>query len=67
MRSTASYRQVGDGATGCPPDEGVLEIVGFRAMSAPNGWGTYEQVVPFLAALAADCLIHPEALVEVSL
>ena len=39
----------------------------FRAMNPPNGWGTYEGAVAFLARLIIDCAKHPEAKVEVSL
>lgn len=39
----------------------------YRPMGAPNGWGTYDQVLPFLGRLILDCLKHPEAIVRVSL
>lgn len=38
----------------------------FKAMDAPNGWGTYEQFVPWLEQLAEACRRHPDAEVECS-
>lgn len=45
----------------------VREPDEFRPMGAPNGWGTYDQVLPFLARLILDCIKHPDAIVSVSL
>lgn len=39
----------------------------FRRMDPPNGWGSYEGAVAFLARLAVDCIRHPDAIVQVSL
>lgn len=38
----------------------------FRRLSAPNGWGTYEQFVPWLERYIAACREYPEAMVRVS-
>lgn len=38
----------------------------FKLLSAPNGWGTYEQFIPWLEKLLAACEEHPEALVRAS-
>lgn len=38
----------------------------FRAMDSPNGWGTYEHLMPRLRVLAEWFERHPKATVEVS-
>jgi hypothetical protein len=38
----------------------------FRPMSAANGWGTYEQFVPWVEKVLAACEANPDALVRVS-
>lgn len=38
----------------------------FRKFDDPNGWGTYEQFVPFVEEYLAACREHPDALIEVS-
>jgi hypothetical protein len=36
-----------------------------KSFNAKNGWGTYEQFVPWLIELLDACELHPRALVEV--
>lgn len=36
----------------------------YRAMNPPNGYGDYEGCLEFLRELLADCLEHPDAIVE---
>jgi len=38
----------------------------FVAFNAPNGWGTYEHLVPFVEQYLAACLEYPDAKVRVS-
>jgi hypothetical protein len=38
----------------------------FRKHDAPNGWGTYDQFVPWLQNLLAACVANPNADIEVS-
>ena len=38
----------------------------FEAFNSPNGWGLYENFVPFVADYLAACARHPDAKVEVS-
>ena len=38
----------------------------FRPLSASNGWGTYDQFVPWVAEVLAACEANPTALVSVS-
>ena len=38
----------------------------FRAFDAPNGWGTYDQFVPWVERYLAACEVHPDADVWVS-
>lgn len=38
----------------------------FRPLSASNGWGTYEQFVPWVEEVLAACEAHPDALVRAS-
>jgi hypothetical protein len=36
----------------------------FEQYNAPNGWGTYEQFVPWLQRYAEACSAHPDAIVD---
>jgi hypothetical protein len=36
----------------------------FEQYDAPNGWGTYEQFVPWLKRYAEACKANPDAIVE---
>ena len=38
----------------------------YKVFDAPNGWGTYDQLLPQLEAFAAACEAHPNAIVEVT-
>ena len=38
----------------------------FRPMSAANGWGTYEQFVPWVEKVLAVCEANPDAFVSAS-
>lgn len=38
----------------------------FKVLSASNGWGTYEQFLPWLDKLLQACIDYPEATVEAS-
>jgi hypothetical protein len=38
----------------------------YRAMNAPNGWGTYEGCLGFMERLHADWTAHPKATIRVS-
>ncbi len=38
----------------------------FRKMDPPNGWGSYDSLLPQLEALAEDLRRHPNATVAVS-
>lgn len=38
----------------------------FRRFNAPNGWGRYENFVPWVENYLRACAAHPEAKVEVS-
>lgn len=38
----------------------------FRAMDSPNGWGTYDHLLPRLRVLADQFRAHPKATVRVS-
>ena len=38
----------------------------FKKFDAENGWGTYEQFLPWLEELLAACQDHPKATVEAS-
>ena len=39
----------------------------FKAFDAGNGWGTYEQFLPWLQRLQTACMEHPDAEVGVSI
>ena len=36
----------------------------FKAFNSPNGWGMYENFVPFVAQYLAACVAHPHAFVN---
>jgi len=38
----------------------------FRPFGAKNGWGTYEQFVPWVERLLAACKEYPNAIIHVS-
>lgn len=38
----------------------------FRTFNPPNGWGSYEGLVDFVAAYLAACVQHPAAKIRVS-
>ena len=40
--------------------------VRYRECNASNGWGTYDQFVPWIEEVLAVCIAHPEAIVEAS-
>lgn len=39
----------------------------FKQFSASNGWGTYEQFIPWIEKLIEACKQYPDALVRVSI
>lgn len=36
----------------------------FKAMNPPNGWGTYENFLPWLERLLDACITNPDAEIE---
>jgi len=38
----------------------------YRRFNADNGWGTYEQFVPWLEKLRDKCVEYPDAKIEIS-
>lgn len=44
----------------------VLEPSRFEALNSPNGWGRYEDFVPWIARYLEACRRHPTARVTVS-
>ena len=38
----------------------------FEAFSSPNGWGLYENFVPFVEEYLEACRLYPGALIEIS-
>jgi len=38
----------------------------FKAFNSPNGWGMYENFVPFVAKYLEACVAHPNAKIEVN-
>lgn len=38
----------------------------FRALNASNGWGTYDQFLPWLRDYLAACIENPDATIEAS-
>ena len=38
----------------------------YKALNAPNGWGTYKYFVPFVANILEACERYPRAIIEVS-
>lgn len=53
-----------------PLINGIAELVAnpdkYRPLSASNGWGTYEQFLPWLRRLLQDCKNYPYALIGAS-
>ena len=53
-----------------PLSEGLLKLVGepgrFEALNASNGWGKWENFVPFVAKYLEACKNNPDAAVRVS-
>lgn len=53
-----------------PLREGIALMEGdpeyFREHDAPNGWGTYDQFVPWLKKYLAACEGNPDAEIDVS-
>lgn len=39
----------------------------FKRFDARNGWGTYDDFVPWLERLLCECKIHPNASITVSI
>ena len=39
----------------------------FKQFGARNGWGTYDQFIPWLEELLSKCKEYPEAIIEVSI
>jgi hypothetical protein len=37
----------------------------FRSFNAPNGWGTYEDLLTFVSGVINACKSHPEAIIRV--
>jgi len=52
-----------------PLDRAVAEMTAdpdrFRKFDAPNGWGTYDDFLPWLEELLQGCKDHPNARVRV--
>jgi len=38
----------------------------YRKYDSSNGWGVYENFVPFIEKLLLNCIRYPDALIEVS-
>jgi hypothetical protein len=38
----------------------------YEAFNSPNGWGLYENFVPFVESVLAACVAHPKAIVRTS-
>lgn len=53
-----------------PLSIGLAQLVSnpdkFKQFNAPNGWGMYENFVPFVSKYLAACVANPEASVSVS-
>lgn len=53
-----------------PLSEGLARLLAdpekFKARNAPNGWGTYDNFVPFVSNYMAACVANPDANVRVS-
>ena len=54
-----------------PLREGVKNMMQFstrlKEFSASNGWGTYEQFVPWVQQYLDACIEYPDALIEISI
>ena len=53
-----------------PLEEGLKDLkdrpMFFKRLDAQNGWGTYEQFVPWVAAYLEACKQYPDATISVS-
>ncbi len=38
----------------------------YKVFDAPNGWGTYEQFIPWIEEYLEACKKHPKAIIEIS-
>lgn len=51
-------------------DKGIIELESnpekYKEFSASNGWGTYEQFIPWLKELSQACKEYPDAVVSTS-
>lgn len=36
----------------------------FRKHESPNGWGTYDNAIPWFEAVVAACRMHPNAVID---
>ena len=54
-----------------PLTKGILDMKArpdhYKQFNAANGWGTYEQFIPWLEKLLTACEENPDAAIEVSL
>jgi hypothetical protein len=52
-----------------PLEQGLAKLKAdpafFRQFDAPNGWGVYDDFVPFVERVLAACKEHPDATIEV--
>lgn len=50
--------------------EGLIKMWGdpehYKTFDAPNGWGTYDNFVPWVGRVLADCETYPDAVIQVS-
>lgn len=44
----------------------VVDPVRLRAMNPENGWGSYDEFIPWLIALLTYCIEHPQSRITVS-
>ncbi|MCE6988150.1 hypothetical protein [Dyadobacter sp. CY323] len=53
-----------------PVSKGLAELAAdpdkYKNLDNPNGWGTYDNFVAFLEELFTQCVLHPEARVEIT-
>jgi hypothetical protein len=58
------------GQLGFHIEKGINELESnpekYKPLSAPNGWGTYEQFIPWLKELLEACRQYPDATVSAS-
>lgn len=54
-----------------PLKNGLFELISnkakYEAMNSPNGWGMYEDFVPFVTAVLTACCEYPLADIHVSI